>query len=78
MVDYDSKNVCVYQCNEDKLEAAHGLLLSLQNWLVGVVNPTMVGRGGEGASNRSPASSYNTNGSTFEIYPWCFMAFNNF
>ena len=46
MVDYDSKNVCVYQCNEDKLEAAHGLLLSLQNWFVGVVNPTTVGSGG--------------------------------
>ena len=46
MVDYDSKNVCVYQWNQHKLEAPHGLFLSLQNWFVGVVNPTTVGSGG--------------------------------
>ena len=48
MVDYNSKNVCVYQCNQHRLEAPHGFLLSLKNWFVGVDNPTKVGRGGEG------------------------------
>ena len=46
MEDFDSTNECVYQCNKHKLEAPHGLLLSLQNCLVNVVNPKTVGRGG--------------------------------
>ena len=48
MIDCDSKNKGVYLCNLQKLEALHDLFLSLQEWLVEVVNPKTVGVGGEG------------------------------
>ena len=43
MVEFDSKNEGVYQCKQFKLETAHCSLLSLQNWLVEVVNLTKIG-----------------------------------
>ena len=46
MIDCDSKNKGVYLCNLQKLEALHDLFLSLQEWLVEVVNPKTVGGGG--------------------------------
>ena len=45
MIDCDSKNEGVYLFNLQKLEALHDLLLSLQKWLVEVVNPKTVGVG---------------------------------
>ena len=48
MIDCDSKNKGVYLCNLQKLEALHDLFLSLQEWLVEVVNPKTVGVGGGG------------------------------
>ena len=48
MIDCDSKNKGVYLCNLQKLEALHDLFLSLQEWLVEVVNPKTVGGGGGG------------------------------
>ena len=57
MVDCDSKNKGVYLCNLQKLEALHDLFLSLQEWLVEVVNPKTVGvRGGGGGGERVVAS----------------------